>query len=142
MSLGKFSFVVPSDVQAKVLAQVPAIDHLFCGRVCTKSKCFCNASSCCLARGSLPTPYYAFFAFYCYSIPFSSQSYTLHQIVLVHPSSSDYHRIFHTCDCDNFSTILLQFLASFCWSIGEESLTKAEAFSIRLPSGHVGRAKA
>eukprot|EP00667_Euglena_gracilis_P001124 EG_transcript_1127 len=53
MSLGKFSFVVPSDVQAKVLAQVPAIDHLFCGRVCTKSKCFCNASSCCLTDEQL-----------------------------------------------------------------------------------------
>eukprot|EP00667_Euglena_gracilis_P001246 EG_transcript_1247 len=48
MSLADFSFLVPKDIQAKVWAQVPTLDHIFCGRVCTQWRCVCNSSTCCL----------------------------------------------------------------------------------------------
>eukprot|EP00667_Euglena_gracilis_P004994 EG_transcript_5023 len=53
MGLGDFSFLVPKTVQARVLAQVPKLDRVYCGRVCTQRGCLCNASSCCLTDGQL-----------------------------------------------------------------------------------------
>eukprot|EP00668_Euglena_longa_P037360 GGOE01048105.1.p1 GENE.GGOE01048105.1~~GGOE01048105.1.p1 ORF type:complete len:821 (-),score=222.74 GGOE01048105.1:1479-3941(-) len=48
MHLANFSFLVPKDVQTKVMAQVSTLDRVFCGRVCTQTHCICNSSSCCL----------------------------------------------------------------------------------------------
>eukprot|EP00667_Euglena_gracilis_P004077 EG_transcript_4091 len=48
MRLTNFSFLVPKAVQAQVLAQIPTVGGVFCGRVCTKTACLCNASTCCL----------------------------------------------------------------------------------------------
>eukprot|EP00667_Euglena_gracilis_P005832 EG_transcript_5869 len=50
MALADFSFRVPKAVQAAVQAQVPTLDRVFCGRVCTKKGCLCNASDCCLTE--------------------------------------------------------------------------------------------
>eukprot|EP00668_Euglena_longa_P040903 GGOE01053835.1.p1 GENE.GGOE01053835.1~~GGOE01053835.1.p1 ORF type:complete len:602 (+),score=186.96 GGOE01053835.1:138-1943(+) len=55
MRLGDFSFLVSEDVQAKVMAQMPMVDSIFCGRVCTKTRCICNSSSCCLNDAQLTT---------------------------------------------------------------------------------------
>eukprot|EP00667_Euglena_gracilis_P001002 EG_transcript_1001 len=53
MSLADFSFLVPKVVQSKVQAQIPTLDRIFCGRVCTAEQCLCNASSCCLTDPQL-----------------------------------------------------------------------------------------
>eukprot|EP00667_Euglena_gracilis_P016712 EG_transcript_17514 len=55
MSIANFSFLVPRDVRAKVMAQLPTVGQIFCGRVCTKTRCLCNASSCCLTDAQLNT---------------------------------------------------------------------------------------
>eukprot|EP00667_Euglena_gracilis_P001995 EG_transcript_1997 len=53
MALADFSILVPPAVRAQVLAQVPALDRIFCGRICTRAKCFCNATTCCLTDPQL-----------------------------------------------------------------------------------------
>eukprot|EP00667_Euglena_gracilis_P006695 EG_transcript_6756 len=55
IDLAAFSFLVPKGVQDRVLAQVPLLNHIFCGRVCTKTRCICNSSSCCLTDAQLYT---------------------------------------------------------------------------------------
>eukprot|EP00668_Euglena_longa_P041286 GGOE01054337.1.p1 GENE.GGOE01054337.1~~GGOE01054337.1.p1 ORF type:complete len:565 (-),score=140.77 GGOE01054337.1:749-2443(-) len=37
------------------MAQMPMVDSIFCGRVCTKTRCICNSSSCCLNDAQLTT---------------------------------------------------------------------------------------
>eukprot|EP00667_Euglena_gracilis_P007086 EG_transcript_7152 len=53
MRLADFSFMVPQPVQDKVLAQIPALDRIFCGRVCTQQQCLCNSPTCCLTDSQL-----------------------------------------------------------------------------------------
>eukprot|EP00667_Euglena_gracilis_P006321 EG_transcript_6369 len=53
MTLADFSFLVPPAAQAKVLAQIPSLGQVFCGHVCTRTQCFCNASTCCLTDAQL-----------------------------------------------------------------------------------------
>eukprot|EP00667_Euglena_gracilis_P009296 EG_transcript_9450 len=53
VNIANFSFLVPNNIRAKVMAQVPTLDRMFCGRVCTTAKCLCNDSSCCVTDAQL-----------------------------------------------------------------------------------------
>eukprot|EP00668_Euglena_longa_P024048 GGOE01030047.1.p1 GENE.GGOE01030047.1~~GGOE01030047.1.p1 ORF type:complete len:897 (-),score=189.31 GGOE01030047.1:346-3015(-) len=53
MQLAKASFLVPDNVTAKVEAEKRNLSQIFCGRFCSKTKCLCNSSSCCLTDTQL-----------------------------------------------------------------------------------------
>eukprot|EP00667_Euglena_gracilis_P001696 EG_transcript_1697 len=53
MSLATPSFLVPDNVTARVAALARNVSGFFCGRVCTQTRCLCNASSCCLTDTQL-----------------------------------------------------------------------------------------
>eukprot|EP00668_Euglena_longa_P024046 GGOE01030045.1.p1 GENE.GGOE01030045.1~~GGOE01030045.1.p1 ORF type:complete len:899 (-),score=205.65 GGOE01030045.1:245-2920(-) len=53
LQLAKPSFLVPDNITAKVEAQKNNLTQIFCGRYCSKTKCLCNSSSCCLTDAQL-----------------------------------------------------------------------------------------
>eukprot|EP00667_Euglena_gracilis_P005443 EG_transcript_5481 len=53
LRLADFSFLVPKAVQLQVLAQIPTLHGVFCGRICLHGRCLCNASACCLSDAQL-----------------------------------------------------------------------------------------
>eukprot|EP00667_Euglena_gracilis_P002634 EG_transcript_2638 len=55
MSYADPSFLVPPSVTARVQAQTANLSRVYCGRVCTREGCLCNASACCVTDFQLNT---------------------------------------------------------------------------------------
>eukprot|EP00667_Euglena_gracilis_P009022 EG_transcript_9157 len=53
IKVGEPSLFVPASANAKLDAQAANLSRVFCGRVCTKSRCLCNSSACCLTDSQL-----------------------------------------------------------------------------------------